>query len=113
MSKVQHIDNSSDNLVAIVLYSGGSPLDLDSEGVTRVAINVDDESGTVVDSSVISMTWTEEVTLDGDAAKPIQFVGRLAGLAAGVYRDCKIRIFDATNPNGLVWPEPVTLVVED
>ena len=111
MSRVQCLDNSSDNLAAIVIASGGVPMDLDSEGVTRVVINVDDYIGSTIDSNVISMTWNEEVIIDGVAAKPIQFKGSDAGLPVGVYRDCVLRIFDATHPNGLTWPDPITFVV--
>lgn len=110
MGKVTYIVNGSDNVAAVVLYESGAPKDM--SGVQRVQIDVDDEAGTVVDSQSVTMTWTEAVQFDGETTYPIQFAGTDAGLSPGVYRDCKVRLFDTTNTTGVVWPEPLTLVVE-
>lgn len=106
MSRIVQIINGSDNLASVVLMSNGAALDM--SGVTRVQIHVDDAAGTVIDSDVISMSWATEV----DSEYPIRFKGDDAGLAAGVYRDCAVRIFDSTSVDGLVWVDPLTLVVE-
>jgi hypothetical protein len=111
MSRVTRIVNGSDNVVAVVLYDGADPKDM--SGVTRVQIEVDDAAGTVLDSNTITMTWSEAVTFDAETVYPIQFDGADAGLAPGVYRDCRVRLFDSESPNGVVWPEPLTLIVED
>ena len=112
MSRVQRIINGSDNLASVVLYSDGAPVDMVSAGVTRVQIEVSDDDGTVIDSDVISMSWSTMIVVDGVNAWPIQFVGDDAGLAAGHYRDCKVRVYDNENPAGIIWPDPLTLVVE-
>ena len=112
MGKVQCIINGADNLASITLYSDGVPLDMPAAGVTRVVIAVDDEAGTVIDSDVITMDWTTLVPIDGQNAYPITFRGDDAGLTAGVYRDCEMRIYDNQNPVGIVWPDLLTLVVQ-
>ena len=106
MSRIVTIVNGSDNLASVVLMSGGAALGM--SGVTRVQIHVDDADSTVIDSDVISMSWG--TLIDGEY--PIQFKGGDAGLAAGIYRDCAVRIFDSTSTDGLVWVDPLTLVVE-
>lgn len=113
MSRIVNVVTGSDNVAAIVLYEGGSPKDMSA--VTRVQIHVDDAAGTVIDSggaSPVAMDWTEAVTFDGEATYPIQFEGDDAGLSAGVFLNCRVRLFDDDNPEGVVWPEPLTLVVE-
>ena len=106
MSRIVTIVNGSDNLASVVLMSGGAALGM--SGVTRVQIHVDDADSALIDSDVISMSWG--TLIDGEY--PIQFKGDDAGLAAGIYRDCRVRLFDTSNPAGVVWPEPLTLVVE-
>ena len=106
MSRIVTIVNGSDNLASVVLMSGGAALGM--SGVTRVQIHVDDADSTVIDSDVISMSWGTMI----DGEYPIQFKGDDAGLTAGVYRDCAVRIFDSTSTDGLVWVDPLTLVVE-
>lgn len=110
MAKVEHITNGTNNLVEIVLYSDGVPVDMTN--VTRVVIEVDDVGGSTIDSSSVSMDWSTSRDIDGQTAYPITFEGDAAGLAAGVYRDCWVRIYDSGNAQGLVWPEPLSLVVE-
>ena len=110
---VTPIVSGSDNVVAIVLYEDGSPKGMSA--VTRVQIHVDDADSTVIDSggsSPVTMDWTEAVTFNNETTYPIQFEGDDSGLAAGVYRDCRVRLFDGDNPEGVVWPDPLTLVVE-
>lgn len=110
---VTPIVSGSDNVVGIVLYEDGSPKGMSA--VTRVQIHVDDADSTVIDSggsSPVTMDWTEAVTFNNETTYPIQFEGDDSGLAAGVYRDCRVRLFDDDNPEGVVWPEPLTLVVE-
>ena len=110
---VTPIVSGSDNVVGIVLYEDGSPKGMSA--VTRVQIHVDDADSTVIDSggsSPVTMDWSEAVTFDGETTYPIQFEGDDSGLAAGVYRDCRVRLFDGDNPEGVVWPDPLTLVVE-
>ena len=110
---VTPIVSGSDNVVGIVLYEDGSPKGMSA--VTRVQIHVDDADSTVIDSggsSPVTMDWTEAVTFNNETTYPIQFEGDDSGLAAGVYRDCRVRLFDDDNPEGVVWPDPLTLVVE-
>lgn len=112
MSRVEYIDNGSGNLVSVSLYSDGTPIDLSSAGVTRVQIEIDDDAGTVLDSNVIaSMRWDQSLVIDGETVYPIQFAGSDAGLPAGVYRDCRVRVFDNVNTNGVLWPDPLTFIV--
>ena len=113
MGRVTYIHTGSDNVAAIVLYEGGSPKDMSA--VTRVQIHVDDADSTVIDSggsSPVTMDWSEAVTFDGETTYPIQFEGDDSGLAAGVYRDCRVRLFDDDNPEGVDWPDRLTLVLE-
>lgn len=110
MGRVTYIHTGSDNVVAIVLYEDGGPMDMSA--VTRVQIEVDDADSTVIDSNTVTMDWTEAVTFEGETTYPIQFEGDDSGLSAGVYRDCRVRLFDDDNPEGIVWPELLTLVVE-
>lgn len=110
MGKVTRIYNGSDNVAAVVLYEDGAPKVMSA--VTRVQIHVDDADETVIDSDMVTMDWSMAVTFDGETTYPIQFEGDDAGLAAGVYRDCRVRLFDSANPEGVVWPEPMTFVVE-
>ena len=82
-----------------------------TSGVTRVIIEVNDDAGTTIDSDVITMSWNTMIPIDGVDSWPIQFEGDDAGLTAGFYRNCSVRVFDNENADGLVWPEPLTLVV--
>ena len=112
MGRVQNIVNGSDNIVSIILYADGVPVNMVSSGITRIIIEVDDEAGTSLDSDVItSMAWNAPVDVDGQTAYPITFPGDDAGLAAGVYRDCFVRVFDNLNTTGIIWPDPVSFVV--
>ena len=110
MSRIVTVILGSDNVASIVLYESGAPRDMSA--VTRVQIHVDDAGSTVIDSDSVAMDWSEAVTFNGETTYPIQFEGDDSGLAAGVYRDCRVRLFDDDNPEGVVWPEPLTLVVE-
>lgn len=109
MAKVEHVINGTNNLVEIVLYSDGAPVDMTN--VTRIVIEVDDQADSTIDSDSITMEWLNTRDVDGQTAYPITFEGDAAGLTAGVYRDCKVRIYDSSNLQGLLWPEPLTLVV--
>lgn len=112
MGEVRSIVNGTDNLVSIVLLADGVPLDMPAAGVTRVVIEVDDGNATTIDSNTVtSMQWTTQVTKDGLTCYPITFVGDEAGLSSGTYRDCLVRVFDNNNPDGIIWPELLTLVV--
>lgn len=110
MGRVSRLVTGSDNRQAIFLYEAGQPFSTAS--LTRVQIEVDDAAGTMIDSQVIAMAWSETVAdANGVDGTPIQFDDADAGLSPGVYRDCRIRLFDAGNPVGVVWPDPLTLVV--
>lgn len=107
MGRVVHIKKSSDNLACLVLMTAGAGVDMSS--VTRVQIHVDDSSASVLDSESISMTWASLV----DDEYPIMIPASEINLVAGTYRDCHVKIFDGNSVDGLWWPDPVTLVVED
>lgn len=111
---VAHIINDSDNVNTTILYTAAVGEDLST--VTRVVINVDNEAGTVLDSSVLgdSVIWWDQTVTDddGNEVDAIRCVGAGLGLVAGVYRDCRIRLFYADSDDGTVWGEPLTLVVE-
>lgn len=112
MGEVRSIVNGTDNLVSIVLLADGVPLDMPSAGVTRVVIEVDDGASTVIDSDLVaSMQWATQVIKDGVSCYPITFIGDEANLPAGTYRDCLVRVYDNPNPDGIIWPELLTLVV--
>lgn len=109
MGRVVYIRNGSDNRATFVLEADESPLDM--SGVTRVRVEIDDAAGTMLDSDTTALEMAWGTLVDGEY--PVTFNGSAAGLSAGVYRDCRVRIFDGNSTDGLVWPEPLTLIVED
>lgn len=116
MSQVESIRLSADNVSTFVLMSGGEPMDLTP--VTRVVIDVDDDDGTVLDSAVLGpmvMWWDEsaEMDCDGTDLSPLQLKGSHSGLTPGFYRDCEVRLYSKNSEQGIVFPDPITLVVGD
>ena len=104
----EHIYNGRDNTIDLLLKADGSAVDLSS--ITRMVL-YDVAGGWTVDSdeSSGSFDWTT-----GTTGKVIIDAGG-AGITAGDYW-VKLRVYDATNTNGIVWGEakpPVESDVKD
>lgn len=99
-----------DNTEDLVLFADGVPQSL--SGVTRVALTV---GGVTVDSQTApagTIAWPQAVTWQGAAASAIRFKLGAQALAAGTHGDCRLVIYDASNPGGLVWTDSLLTKVK-
>jgi hypothetical protein len=94
-----------DNASRLFLSADGEIVSLSS--VTRVIITID---GTDYDSDMLGPSriwWTdqEEYWRDNQNYDVLKFKLGDQDIPKGVYIDCRIIVFDASNPNGVVWKD--------
>ena len=101
--------NSRDNLDDLVLLADGLPILL--TGITRAVITI---NLTVIDSqtSPAAITWPQAVTYQAAAAHAMRFKLGSFAIAPGTYSDCRLVIYDATSPGGLVWSDALVVRVK-
>lgn len=100
-------DNGSD----LLLVADGVPLD-DLSGITRVVIDLGDDQIDSADLQGAEIWWTDTTTYRGATVPVLRFkLGNRTGLVAGDYYGCRLITYDPSNPNGIVWSDELTLVV--
>jgi hypothetical protein len=108
--EVVYLDH--DNTSSLFLTERGEVTSLSS--VTRVIITI---SGADYDSDVLGSTriwWTEqeEYFKDHELYDVLKFKLGDQAIPKGVYIDCRVIVFDASNPNGVVWLDDLEVHVK-
>lgn len=100
-------DNGSD----LLLVADGVPLD-DLSSITRVVIDMGHDQIDSDDLQGAEIWWNETTTYRGATVPVLRWkLGNRTGLSAGDYYGCKLITYDASNTNGIVWADDLTLVV--
>lgn len=93
----EYIYSSHDNIISVVLKSDDVAQDLSS--VTKITASFDSTLVESTDQAAGAITWDQ----DGYATGEIRLDLGDQIIAAGRYTAVPIIIYDADNPNGIVW----------
>lgn len=99
-----------DNAEDMVLLADDAAVDTTS--LTRVAIKV---GATTIDSqsAPAAFEWPLTLQYKGAAVKGLRLKLGGQAIAAGRYAKCRLTVYDAAHPNGLVWANDLVVTMLD
>lgn len=98
-----------DNAEDLALFVDGAPVPVAE--FDRVVLTV---GAVVVDSAAAptAIVWPQAATWQGVAIEAIRFRLGAQGLAPGTHGDCRLVVYDAAHPAGLVWTDGLVVKVK-
>ena len=97
-----------DNVIQWLLMSNDTPV-ADLSALTRVALVVG--AVTIDSDSGGDISWADQQSYKSQLVDVITIKLGGSSLVAGLYDDCRLVTYDATNPNGIVWSDDIRLQV--
>ena len=109
-----NVFNGHDNTFTVTLQSGGSAVDLDATGVTRMVLRYGTGASECLDSDVVGAGAGQVFDWVTDGANGnVEFDLGNQSITAGTYGTTSLIVYDPTHPEGQVWHNVLKLVVYD